>query len=211
MQSTEFMSPARQAFVEYQLATLEGDNELAIEKSLQWLELEPSNTFAGSAALVALGIGSERWAEAAEVAETLLERRPEDPIQLNNLAYVFAMAGMPERSIKMLADHADESFVLKATLGLAYLASADVDRGMRLYRQAADEADERGDGNRSLMTLFQALVVRQLRILDSNDNRMVEALSLPPVAMPDDWRDRPEFLRVYGVAKSHDYPWPLSI
>ncbi|GIT79780.1 hypothetical protein LLS1_14490 [Leifsonia sp. LS1] len=210
-QSAGIMSPARAAFVEYQLATLEGDNDLAIEKSLHWLELEPSNNFARSAALVALGIGSERWGEAAEIAQTLLEQGPSDPLELNNLAYIFAMAGMPERSIKLLADHADESFVLKATLGLAYLALADIDRGMKLYRQAADEADERGDGNRSLMTLFQALVVRQLGILDSNDNRVIEALSLPPVALPDDWRDRPEFLRVYGVVKSRNYPWPLSI
>lgn len=204
-------SVGRAAFIEYQLATLEGENELAIDHSLKWLEAEPENSYATSAAMVALGIGAERWSEAASIAEAFLERGFDDPVTLNNAAYVLAMSGKASRAIELLRPHAADDFVLKATLGLAYLASNQIDLGMKMYREAAVVADRQGDEYRSLMTNFQALVVRQLGLLDTNDPKIIAALSLPPVELPEDWRDQPEFLRVHRVAVANGYPWPLSI
>lgn len=208
---SEHMPAARKAFVEYQLATLEGQNEWAAERALRWLELEPQSSHAVSAAMVALGIGMERWAEAADIAQGVIDSRNPDPAQLNNAAYILAMAGMADRAVELLEPYSDEGFVLKATLGLAYLASGQVDRGMKMYRQAAEEADSDGDGTRSLMTAYQALVVRQLDLLDSNETTMMSAISLPPVELPDDWEDRPEFLRLHHVALIRQYGWPLAI
>lgn len=207
----ETTPPARAAFVEYHLATLEGKNELAAESAERWLELEPENPYAISAAIVALGIGMERWDDAAKIAIRVVEGHHPDPTQLNNAAYVLAMAGMPNRAVELLEPHSDDDFFLKATLGLAYLASNQIDRGMKMYRQAADAADSRGDGMRSLMTAYQALVARQLNLLNSSDAKMISAVSLPPVELPEDWKNRPEFLRLHSVALKNGYDWPITI
>lgn len=201
----------RAAFLRYQIATLVGDNARAAELALAWVRLEPNNSSALIAVMVALGIGEERWAEASEFAFQVVRSGKNDPSEMNNAAYVLAMAGMGARAVELLRPAADAGFVLKATLGLAYLSVGDIEQGMRLYRRAADEADRHADDSRSLMTAYQALVVRQLRLLESSDPGMVSALSLPPVALPDDWQDRPEFLRLHAVAQRHGFSWPLSL
>jgi tetratricopeptide (TPR) repeat protein len=204
-------SPSRAASVEYQIAMLKGQNQLAAEYAEKWLELEPENPQAVSAAMVALGIGMERWDEAAAIALRVVNGINADSTHLNNVAYIFAMAGKPEQAVELLEAYSGDDYVLKATLGLAYLASDRVDRGMKMYRQAAEAADTHGDGVRSLMTVYQALLARQLGLLDSNDAEMISAISLPPVDLPDDWRDRPEFLRLQNVALKNGYGWPLTI
>ncbi|WP_336641771.1 tetratricopeptide repeat protein [Microbacterium sp. USHLN272] len=205
------LSPANSAFVLYQLASLNGDNETAAVHATSWSALEPRNDHAFAALMIALGIGEERWDEAAQLAEKVVARDGLDSTSLNNAAYVLAMAGQAERALRILEPRAEESFILKATLGLAHLAAGRIESGMRLYRQAADEAEARKDDARSLMTAYQALIVRQLGLLDNGDEQMIAALSLPPYPLPDDWEDRPEFLRLYEVARRHGFDWPLAI
>jgi hypothetical protein len=130
---------------------------------------------------------------------------------LNNAAYVIAMSGAPRRAIALLEAEAERNPILKATLGLSYLAAGDVHEGMRLYREAAAFARPKDHELRSLMTAHQALVVRQLGLDNSTDEMMLAALALPPVDLPDDWSQRPEFLRLQSVSKMRGYPWPLSI
>lgn len=52
------------------------------------------------------------------------------------------MSGRAKEAIRILEPTAEADFVLSATLGLAYLADGDIDRGMRLYRDAADMAEK---------------------------------------------------------------------
>lgn len=205
------LSEANAAFISFQLATLEGDNAVAAEHAMRWRELDPSSDHALAALLIALGIGEERWEKAAVFAQQILSKGNHDSIALNNVAYVLAMAGMGKQAVRILEPHADESYILKATLGLAHLAAGDIAVGMRLYRQAADEAEARHDDSRSLMTAYQALIVRQLGLRKGDDDRMISALSLPPYPLPDDWDDRPEFLRLYTVAQRNGYEWPLEL
>ena len=207
----EYTHEARIAFLEYQIATLSGDNARAADKALAWLELEPRNQHACSAALIALGIGEERWAEAVSIAYRIVDEKTDDLVVLNNAAYVLAMSGAPEAAVEVLESIRADDFIIKATLGLAYLASNQIDKGMKLYRMAAQDAEKVSDDSRSLMTCYQALVVRQLGILNTADMEMLSALSLPAVALPEDWEDRPEFLRLYNIAQRHGYGWPLSI
>lgn len=202
---------ARSAFLSYRIAMLEGNNDQAADYALEWVRLEPHNTHAITSVIVALGIGQERWKEAADYALEAISSDNQDHTDLNNAAYVLSMAGLGDRAVKLLTPYADESFVLKATLGLAHLASNNIEEGMRLYRQAANEAEKTKDDSRSLMTAYQALVVRQLGLLDSADPAVISALSLPPFPLPDDWRDRPEFLRLYAIAERHGYEWPLTL
>lgn len=205
------MVDARLAFVEHQIASLEGNNEVAAEKAVEWYTLEPEDLNASIAVIVALGIGQERWEEAAEFARSALLKYPNDPSQINNVAYVLAMVGKAEEAIELLTPHAKGQFVLTATLGLAYLAANQIHTGMKLYREAANMAEKEKDESRSLMTAYQALVVHQLGLLDTSDPAALTAMSLPPVALPDDWRERSEFLRLHTLAASKGYEWPLTL
>jgi tetratricopeptide (TPR) repeat protein len=209
--SKDYIDPERTAYIQYQIASLEGNNVRAAEEATKWLSLEPRNVYAASAAMIALGIGVEDWDAAAAVAQWTFVDERLDPTLLNNAAYVIAMSGHPLRAISMLEPYASSDPVLKATLGLAYLAAGDVHQGMRLYREADKCASTKGHDFRSLMTMHQALVVRQLGLDKSTDPLMLTALSLAPVQLPDDWSQRPEFLRLHAVAEKHGYPWPLSL
>lgn len=210
---------ARAAFIRYQIATLKGDNATAANQAKLWFELEPESAQAASAAMVALGIGAERWDEALLIATHPAGDNLTNWGRVNNAAYILAMCGRADEAIAMLEpkvqgevkEERSDSYILMATLGLAYLASGKIDQGMRLYRRAADLADEKSEGARSLMTAFQALVVRQLKLLSTNDPGMISAVSLPPVELPDDWDQRPEFLRLKYLAEEKRYGWPLSV
>jgi hypothetical protein len=79
---------------------------------------------------------------------------------------------------------------------------------MKLYRDAADLAEAVEPTWRSLMTVFQALIVRQLGLDKSIPCETMDALALAPVPLPDDWRDRPEFLRVHYICEKNGYDWP---
>jgi len=207
----EQTTPARAAFLRYQLATLEGNNSEAADRALEWVDLEPSNGSALTAAMVAIGIGEERWNDAARYAMNVVNSGSSGTAEVNNAAYILSMAGLGDVAVDLLSSHLDGSFIMTATLGLSYLASGDIDRGMRLYREAAQAAEKRQDDSRSLMTAYQALVVRQLGLQFAADPTMVSALSLPAFPLPDNWQDRPEFLRLHKVALRHGYDWPLSV
>lgn len=199
------------AYLRHQLAVLEGDNDAAAEAAEEWFELEPHNPMAAAAAIIAVGIGQERWSDAATVAEFALENFPGEPIVINNAAYVLAMSGRGADAVRVLEPIADDDFVLNATLGLAYLASGDINRGMRLYREAADMAEKVDPVWRSLMTAYQAMVVRQLRIDQVVPPAVIRAQALVPVELPDDWQERPDFLRVQQICKKDGYDWPLHL
>jgi tetratricopeptide (TPR) repeat protein len=205
-------TPGRAAFLSYQIASLEGHNVQAAFHARKWLENEPDNLSACSTAIAAVGIGEELWTEAADIARKALSTNGADRSILNNAAYALAMSGEALDAIDLLSERADEEFVFKATLGLACLAADDIPRGMRLYREAAKEAEALGDFEScSLMTEYQGLVIRQLGLLESKDTSMIAALSLPSVALPDDWDQRPDFLRLHFIAEKHGYGWPLSL
>jgi predicted Zn-dependent protease len=166
---------------------------------------------AAVAAMVAIGIGQGSWGEAVIVAEHALEHLPHNRSLVNNSAYVLAMSGRAEEAVQLLEPIADDDFVLNATLGLAYLAHGDLETGMRLYRNAADTAEKVDPAWRSLMTTYQALVVRQLGLDKSLPPQVLAALSLIPFDLPEDWPDRPDFLRLHSICVKNGYDWPLSL
>lgn len=206
-------TPTRRAFLRHHVAFLEGDNEAAGTAALEWLDNERTNPHAVAATLLAVGIGLERWAEAETIADWARTNLRLDQALVNNVAYVLAMVGRADEAVSLLKDAVehDDSFILRATLGLAHLASGDLDRGMRLYREAAAMAEKINPMWSALMATYQALVVRQLGLDSTSPEGVIEALSLAPHALPEDWEDRPDFLRVKFVCDRHGYPWPLNV
>jgi len=207
----EVTTPIRRAYLKHQLAVLEGDTDAAGSAAAEWFELERDNPMAATAAVIAVGIGQGRWNEAVAVADYALSKFPHDRALVNNSAYVLAMNGRAEEAIALLEPIAGDDFVLIATLGLAYLAYGDLDRGMRLYREAADMAERIDPAWRSLMTAYQALIVRQLGIDKTTSTDVLPARALVPFDLPDDWRDRPDFLRIQQICAKHGYDWPLAL
>ena len=80
-----------------------------------------------------------------------------------------------------------------------------------LYRDAAILAEKANPVGRSLMGVYQALVVRQLELVKDLPQQTIAALSPAPVDLPDDWEDRPDFLRLQAVCIKHGYGWPLVL
>ncbi len=207
----ETTTPARRAFLAHQIAWLEGDNDQAGTAAAKWFAREPQNPQAAAAALVAIGIGQERWHDAAAVADIALARFPNDPNILNNGGYILAMAGRAAEAITVLEPLAHDQFVGRATLGLACLANGEIDRGMRLYREAAEDAERADASWHSLMTIYQALIVRQLGLDKSQAPEVIAALALAAVPLPTNWKEQPEFLRLYRVSEKRGYEWPLTL
>lgn len=175
------------------------------------MRVEPDNSRARAAYLVALGIGEARWGEARLVALAVLkDRELADSATLNNAAYVLAMSGHSDAAIELIEPLSAKGSVFQATLGLALIAAGDVTKGMKMYRLAADAVEKVDSATRSLMTVYQALIIRQLD-LDRTDDARVRALALPTVPLPDDWEDRPEFLRLAGLSKIQGYSWPMVV
>ena len=79
------------------------------------------------------------------------------------------------------------------------MADGDIDRGLRFYRDVADMAEKVEPLWRSLMTAYQALIVRQRGLDKTVPKEIIDAVALVPVALPDDWRDRPDFLRLPAI------------
>ena len=209
-------TPARQAFLLHQVAWLEGNNEAAGAAAVDWFEGERDNSVAALTAIISLGIGLERWAEAATIAEFALTAFPGEPAIVNNAAYVFAMQGRHNEAINLLNDCVDAKragkteYVLKATLGLAYLAKNDLSTGMRLYREAAVAAGRESKAL-SLMTIYQALVVRQLGLSSPENNSIISALALPAHPVPPDHERDGDFLRLRTLCRKLCITWPPAL
>ncbi len=200
----------RCAYLRHQIAVLEGDNDAAALAAEEWFGLEPDNPMAAAATMIAVGIGLSKWDRAVQVADYALARFPDHRSVINHAGYVLAMGKRAKEAIQFLAPEAEGDFVISATLGLAYLADGEFDRGMRIYRDAAEIADNGKLEWRSLMTVYQGMVVRQLGLDKVTPQQVIEAVALVPVPLPDDWEDNPEFLRVHAVCEKNGYPWPPS-
>ncbi|BBX06606.1 tetratricopeptide repeat protein [Mycolicibacterium aichiense] len=207
-------SPARLAYLRHQIAALEGDNGAAAIAAEEWFNLESDNPMAASAAMTAIGIFQGDWPKAIAIAEYALEHFPGQHSIINHSAYVLAMGGRAREAIEIIEaapEQAERDFVLNATLGLAHLANGDIDQGMRIYRDAADEAEKAKPVWRSLMTIYQGLIVRQLGLDKTTPTRLIDALALVPVPLPEDWEDRPDYLRLQSVCEKNRYPWPPNL
>lgn len=93
---------------------------------------------------------ARRYAEGIDVLEGALRRYPDNPTLVNNLAYAHLMLGHLHDARETLlrleppGPSGAPSVELTATWGLLNLRSGDLDQAERLYRQAAEIANETG-------------------------------------------------------------------
>ncbi|SNT60365.1 Coatomer epsilon subunit [Asanoa hainanensis] len=196
------------------LAYLEGRFDDAVNTAAEWISLDPAADFPLVFWTLTHGALTEDWNTSAEAALTRLRRQKESTDDLlNSAAYALSLAGRGSEAVTVLNGVSDWDFRLKATSGLAYLAAGNVRRGLQLYRDAADLADQEDPELhlRCLMTLHQAMAIRRLGLLDGPHASEVLAGALPEVELPTIWTDTPELRFLAEVARRRGWEWPCMV
>jgi putative PEP-CTERM system TPR-repeat lipoprotein len=120
-----------------------GDTARAEAALTDWLEKSPGDLLA-SYAYAEMLINSQRWPQAKVVLAGLLERQPDNPLFLNNMAYVLQEMGEPEaveiaRRAYALAPH---NPYVNDTLGWTLVRNGRAEEGLAYLREAvARQAD----------------------------------------------------------------------
>lgn len=193
-----------------QLAYLEGRFDDAREFASRWFLADSTSDQAMIFYCFLNGHLTEEWARNAEITLGALRSRGwhRDGV-LNAAAYALALSGQGQRGLEIIG-RAKVRYVTQATKGLCLISLGQVADGLRAYRRAADLADKEdptGVG-RVLMTIHQAMCLRRLGLLESQRNVEIDAAALPPVELPDNWTDYPDFHFYQFVARRRGWPWP---
>jgi Flp pilus assembly protein TadD len=124
---------------------------------------------------------------ALEVLSIGVDRFPDDPAIINNLAYVHLMRGEPQRARRVLeklnAPHDGDLIYLTATWGLLKLWEGDVDGAIEQYSSAAAAATKRGRSRiaqrvRQKMHLELARYYLRLGLRDRATGEIVRGLAI---------------------------------
>jgi Flp pilus assembly protein TadD len=105
-----------------------------------WVAQHPADVVA-TEQLADIYIASRRYDEAVTSLQRVLDKKPHDPVALNNLAWVYQQQGD-----KRAQGLAQQAYVLSPggqtadTLGWILVSSGNVAQGMPLLRQAASQA-----------------------------------------------------------------------
>jgi hypothetical protein len=196
------------------LAYLEGRFDDAVNAAAEWMAIDPAADFPIVFWVFTHGALTEDWTTSAESALTRIKRQKESTDELlNAAAYALSLAGRGSEAVRILTKVSDWDFRLKATSGLAHLSAGNVRRGLQLYREAADLADQENPKSylRCFMTLHQAMAIRRLGLLDGSHASEVRAGALPEVGLPTVWADIPDLRFLAEVARRKGWEWPCMI
>jgi tetratricopeptide (TPR) repeat protein len=200
--------------VEVKLAYLEGRNSDVASIAVRWSKSEALNSFASGTGMLFEAYRTQDWQKAGLMAQSLVRRFPNDYRLANNAAYILVLAGKPQQAERVLegirsCDDLPE-YVLLATRGLVSIAKGAVQLGMNLYRRAAELAERGPDGaiNRALVTEYQGMVLHLLGSYDLISDISIRAAALPPVKLPENWEDVPEFRVLQWACERAGCEWP---
>jgi tetratricopeptide (TPR) repeat protein len=200
--------------VEVKLAYLEGRYSDVASIASRWSKSEALNPVASGLDLLFGAYQSQDWQKAALVAQSLVRRFPNDSRLANDAAYLLVLAGKPQQAARVLegvqACDVLPDYVLLATRGLVSIAKGDIQLGMSLYRSAAELAERGPDGAiyRALVTEYQGMVLHLLGSCDLAGDISIRAAALPPVELPENWEDVPEFGVLQWVCERAGCNWP---
>lgn len=143
--------------VEYTLALLRFDFDRCVDVSEEWMQHEPFSADAHVAATYVLASYAGRYSEAARAGLTALRRGIHSDGLRNNTAFALAMDGRPDQAARVLPDLSECELAL-ATAGLIEAVRGDVDRGVKMYGECADQLRSDGrDDVAELVSLYQLL------------------------------------------------------
>ena len=117
-----------------------GQTEAAIKLLTDWIAQHPADLVAAEQ-LADIYIATRRYDEAATSLQRLLDKKPHNPVALNNLAWVYQQQGD-----KRAEGLAQQAYILSPggqtadTLGWILVSSGNVAQGLPLLRQAAAQA-----------------------------------------------------------------------
>ncbi|HEY2617130.1 MAG TPA: XrtA/PEP-CTERM system TPR-repeat protein PrsT [Acetobacteraceae bacterium] len=117
-----------------------GQSDAAVKMLSDWVAQHPADVVA-TEQLADIYIASRRYDEAVTSLQRVLDKKPHDPVALNNLAWVYQQQGD-----KRAQGLAQQAYVLSPggqtadTLGWILVSSGNVAQGMPLLRQAASQA-----------------------------------------------------------------------
>jgi putative PEP-CTERM system TPR-repeat lipoprotein len=120
-----------------------GELDLAEKTLTDWLEKSPQDQ-AVSRAYADLMIARKRWPKAQEQLSTMLEKQPDNPLILNNLAFVLHEMGRPEavdiaRKAQRIAPKAPH---INDTLGWILVGNAQAEEGLLYLREAVSRQSD---------------------------------------------------------------------
>ncbi len=117
-----------------------GQSDAAIKMLSDWVAQHPVDV-AATEQLAEIYIALRRYDEAVASLQRVLEKKPHDPVALNNLAWVYQQQGD-----KRAEGLAQQAYILSPggqtadTLGWILVSSGNVAQGMPLLRQAVSQA-----------------------------------------------------------------------
>jgi putative PEP-CTERM system TPR-repeat lipoprotein len=120
-----------------------GNGDAAIEDLRQWIQQRPKDLMARDA-LASLLISQKRYDQATSESEELLKLQPNNPVVLNNLAWLYH-----QRNDSRALDYAERAHSLAPraaaimdTLGDILVRGGNTERGIPLLREAYDSSQK---------------------------------------------------------------------
>ena len=164
--------------LEAQLAFGRGEFGKALVAAKRWSREEPFDPAAAVTVTYLLSEVDGKYEESARFGEDALKRVPSSALLRNNVAFGWAMAGKPQRAMRLLSGVSEVPYTL-ATRGLVKLSMGDIAGGSADYERAASIAEkEKGAELATLIRLRRVLALLELGYeADEDPRHLVEELN----------------------------------
>ena len=154
-----------------QLAFLEQEYDVALDRARNWMLAEPFNMSAVSQLQYLLIEYKQDYSQAISIGRKFLRRIDDRDFVLNNTAYAMVMDGHLDDARRLLLS-ATESPMSLATKGLLSIRAGDRAAGTALYDSAARMANETGDP--AIALLLKARKALELEGSTNDQNELRE-------------------------------------
>ena len=139
--------------VESRVAFLRLEFDRCLDAALEWTKQEPFSPQAHITASYVLSLHAGDYRQAARVGRAAIARGVRSAALRNNVAFALAMDGKPDQAARMLPDPS-ECELAPATAGLIEAIRGNLDRGIAIYEDCAEQAQRSGDDDLADLVLM---------------------------------------------------------
>ena len=168
--------------VESRVAFLRLEFDRCLDAATEWARQEPFSAEAHITASYVLSLHAGDYQEAARVGRAAIARGVRSAALRNNVAFALAMDAKPDKAARVLPDPSDCELAL-ATAGLIEAARGNLDRGVAMYEDCAEQAHRRGEHDQAdLVSMHRALaeVIAGRTIPEDRVERLADRASADP-------------------------------